>query len=219
MGSGGGNQPFKTVKDYDDFLKRITCFVAYEDTCITNMKRGMSEGITPPKVLMEKVLPQLQNIFSKQDTANVFYGPLKNFPKEFSDADKSRLTTAYSKAIKEEVNPTYQKLYTFIKEEYLVKCKDVAGISNIPDGKKYYAYEARLWTTTDLTPDQIFSIGEKEVARIKSEMEKIKDEVGFKGDMKAFINFLHTDKQFMPFQSDSAVLAAYRNVEVRMQHN
>lgn len=216
-GSGGGNQPFKTVKDYDDFLKRISCFVSYEDTCIANMKRGMAEGITPPKVLMEKVLPQLQNIFSKEDTANVFYGPVKNFPKEFSAADKSRLTTAYSKAIKEEINPTYQKLYNFIKEDYIAKCKDVAGISNIPDGKKYYAYEARLWTTTELTPDQIFAIGEKEVARIKSEMEKIKDEVGFKGDMKSFINFLHTDKQFMPFQKDSDVLAAYRNVETRMQ--
>ncbi len=217
LGSGGGNHPFKTVKDYDDFLKRITCFVAYEDTAMANMRRGMAEGITPPKILMERVLPQLKNIFSKTDSTNVFYAPVHNFPKEFTAEDKSRLTAAYSKAIKDEINPTYEKLYNFIKDEYMPKCKDVAGISNIPDGKKYYAYETRFWTTTDLTPDQIFDIGEKEVARLKSEMEKIKDEVGFKGDLKAFINFIHTDKQFMPFQKDSDVLAAYNNVYVRMQ--
>ncbi len=217
LGSGGGNQPFKTVKDYDNFLKRITAFVSYEDTCISNMRRGMEQGITPPKILMEKVLPQLEGIIVTDPKTSVFYGPLKTFPSTFSDADKNRLTDAYTKAIKEEIVPTYSKLHAFIKDEYIPKCRETAGISNIPNGKEYYNYEARLWTTTDLTPDQIFDIGEKEVTRLKSEMERIKDETGFKGDLKAFIEFIHSNKQFMPYKTDDEVIEAYRAIGRRMQ--
>src|SRR5260221_7464728 len=84
LGSGSGNQPFKTAKDYDDFLKRISAFVSYEDTAIANMRRGMAEGVVPPKILMEKVLPQLQGIFEKEMKQNVFYGPIKNLPDSFN---------------------------------------------------------------------------------------------------------------------------------------
>jgi uncharacterized protein (DUF885 family) len=217
LGSGSGNQPFKTVKDYDDFLKRMTAFVAYEDTAIANMRRGMQLGITPPKILMERVLPQLKGLIVSDVKESVFYGPIKNMPADFSAADKSRLTEAYSKAINEEVVPVYVKMHAFIKDEYMPACKDVAGISNIPDGKKYYAYLAKVWTTTELTPDQIFEIGEKEVARIKGEMEKVKEQVGFKGDFKSFFNYIHTNKKFMPFKQDSDVIAAYRQIDLKIQ--
>ncbi len=217
LGSGGGNQPFKTVKDYDNFLKRITAFVAYEDTCIANMRRGMDLGITPPKILMERVLPQLQGIVVKDPKSSVFYDPIKNIPTTFTKEDKSRLTDAYTKAIKEQIVPAYLKLHDFIKTEYLPKCRETAGISNIPYGKEYYAFLAKTWTTTDLTPDQIFAIGEKEVARLKLEMERIKDETGFKGDLKAFIEFIHTNKLFMPYKTDEEVIEAYRAIGRKMQ--
>jgi len=217
LGSGGGNQPFKTVKDYDNFLKRITAFVSYEDTCISNMRRGMALGITPPKVLMEKVLPQLIGIIVTDSKTSVFYGPIKNIPSSFSNDDRLRLTDAYTKAISEQIVPSYLKLHDFIKKEYIPKCRETAGISNIPNGKEYYSFLARTWTTTDLTPDQIFDIGEKEVARLKSEMESIKDETGFKGDLKAFIEFIHTNKMFMPYKKDEEVIEAYRAIGRKMQ--
>ncbi|MEO8147866.1 MAG: DUF885 domain-containing protein, partial [Bacteroidia bacterium] len=198
LGSGSGNQPFKTVKDYDDFLKRIDGFVAYADTSIVNMKRGMEMGVTPPKLLMERVLPQLKAMDVKDIKQSVFYGPIKNLPSTFSNDDQTRLTDAYTKAIIEKVTPSYMKLYNFIKNEYIPKCRTTHGISDIPNGKEYYAYEAKFWTTTNLTPDEIYAIGEKEVARLKSEMEKVKDETGFKGDLKAFFKYIHTDAKFMP---------------------
>jgi len=217
LGAGGNNQPFKTVKDYDDFLGRIKGFTIWSDTAIANMKRGMQQGIVPPKILMERVLPQMQAMVVKDAKESVFYNPIKKIPASFPENDKTRLSAAYEKAITDEIIPTYKKLYDFIKDEYIQKCRETAGISNIPNGKEYYAYEAKVWTTTTLTPDEIFEIGQKEVARLRAEMEKVKDAVKFKGDLKAFFNFIHTDAQFMPFKTDTEVLNAYRAIHTRME--
>lgn len=217
LGSGSGNQPFKTVKDYDDFLKRIDGFVAYEDTASENMRRGMQEGIVPPAILMERVLPQLQGIIVNDVKQSLFYSPVKNIPEEFSENDKLRLTKEFTLAISQKIIPVYKKLHDFIKTEYIPACRQTAGISDIPNGKNYYAYLAKQWTTTNLTPDEIFEIGQKEVARLKSEMEKVKDETGFKGDLKSFIKYIHTDKKFFPFKADSEVINAYREIGNRMQ--
>ncbi|MBP9788909.1 MAG: DUF885 domain-containing protein [Bacteroidia bacterium] len=217
LGSGSGNQPFKTVKNYDDFLGRIHGFTSYVDTMISNMKRGMEMGIVPPKSLMEKVLPQLTGIIVKDPMQSVFAGPIKKIPESFSAEDKKRLTELYTTAIKNEIVPSYDKLYSFVKNEYLPKCRATSGISEVPGGKEVYAYLAKFWTTTNLTPDEIYAIGEKEVARIRGEMERIKTETGFTGTLKEFFHFIHTDKQFMPFKQDSDVINAYRAIETKMQ--
>jgi len=217
LGSGSGNQPFKTVKDYDDFLGRIHDFTSYVDTMISNMKRGMSQGIVQSKVLMEKVLPQLEGIIVKDPMQSVFAGPIKNFPADFSEQEKTRLTELYKSAIMNEVVSSYEKLHSFIKKDYLPVCRATTGISEVPGGKEMYAYLAKFWTTTDLTPDEIYAIGESEVARIRSEMERVKTETGFKGTLKEFFHFIHTDKQFMPFKQDSDVINAYRAIETKMQ--
>lgn len=217
LGSGNGNQPFKTVKDYDDFLKRITAFVAYEDTVIAYMRRGMQLGYTQPQVLMKKVLPQLTGVIKKDITESVFYMPIKNMPASFTEGDKKRLTDAYSNAIEKQINPIYQQLHDFIEKEYLPKCRSNIGITEVPNGKGYYAFLAKQWTTTDLTPDAIFETGQKEVARLHNEMEKIKNETGYKEDLKSFFHYIHTDPKFMPYKTDSEVINAYRNIETRMQ--
>jgi len=217
LGSGAGNQPFKTVKNYDDFLGRIHDFTSYVDTMISNMKRGVAMGIVPPRSLMEKVLPQLTNIIVKDPMKSVFAGPIKKFPEGFSEEDKKRLTDLYTTAIATEIVPSYEKLYSYIKDEYIPKCRTTSGISEIPGGKEMYSYLAKFWTTTNLTPDEIYAIGEKEVARIRGEMERIKIETGFKGTLKEFFHFIHTDKQFMPFKNDSDVINAYRAIETKMQ--
>lgn len=217
LGSGSGNQPFKTVKDYEDFLGRIHDFTSYVDTMISNMKRGMSQGIVQSKVLMEKVLPQLEGIIVKDPMQSVFAGPIKNFPADFSEQEKTRLTELYKSAIMNEVVSSYEKLHSFIKKDYLPVCRATTGISEVPGGKEMYAYLAKFWTTTDLTPDEIYAIGESEVARIRSEMERVKTETGFKGTLKEFFHFIHTDKQFMPFKQDSDVINAYRAIETKMQ--
>ena len=217
LGSGSGNQPFKTSKDYDDFLKRMMSFAAYQDTVIAYMKRGMELGYTQPRALMLKVLPQLSGVVKKDVKESVFYLPVKNMPADLSDADKKRLTQAYTEAIEKWINPTYTKLYDFVEKEYLPKCRNTAGISEVPGGNDYYKHLAKQWTTTDITPEQIFETGQKEVARLRGEMEKVKNETGYTGDLKSFFHYIHTDKKFMPFKTDEEVIAAYRNIETRMQ--
>jgi uncharacterized protein (DUF885 family) len=166
---------------------------------------------------MERVLPQLQGIYEKEAKENVFYGPIKNMPDSFSAETKTRLSDAYMKAINEQINPTYKKLHDFIKDKYMPKCRTTAGISDVPNGKEFYAFEAKFWTTTNMTPDEIFSIGQSEVARLKSEMQKVMDGTGYKGDMKSFFNYLHTDKKFMPYTTANEVLNGYRHIDTVME--
>lgn len=217
LGSGNGSQPFKTVKDYDDFLKRISAFVAYQDTSISNMKRGMLQGVVPPRILIERTIPQYKSLIASKVEESVFYGPIKNMPDSFSDADKKRLTDVYSKAILQELNPSFEKMAVFLEKVYLPACLTVAGISNIPEGREYYTWLANKWTTTTMTPDEIYNVGLKEVERLHSEMDKIKTETGFKGSLKEFFHFIHTDSQFFPFKKDSDVINAYLAIEDRMK--
>jgi uncharacterized protein (DUF885 family) len=216
LGSGKTFYPFKKVKDYEDFLKQISAFQVWSDTAIANMQKGIVKGVVQPKALMEKVLPQLEAMLVKDITQSIFYGPVAHMPPDFGEADKSHLQQAYSKAIAEEVIPSYRKLYDFIKNDYLPHCRTTYGLSALPGGKERYAHLAQSFSTTSLTPDQIFDIGMGEVKRIRGEMEKVKKQVGFKGNLEAFFQYLDTAPQFYPFNTGEEVLQAYRDIHARM---
>jgi uncharacterized protein (DUF885 family) len=216
-GSGAGIHPFKTEKDYDDFLKRITKYGEWTDTTIHNMRMGMAKGVVQPKILMEKVLPQLQAMVVKDVKESVFYKPVANMPASFSTQAKTRLENAYTQAIQNQIIPSYRKLHDFIQNEYLPKSRTTIGFSDLPSGKQKYAFLVQSYTTTSLSPDQIFDIGMKEVQRIRGEMEKVKDQVGFKGDLQAFLKNLNTDPKLYPFKTEEEVLQAYRAIHTKMQ--
>ncbi|MHC2990096.1 hypothetical protein OB13_00205 [Pontibacter sp. HJ8] len=217
LGSGSGNQPFKTVKDYEDYLGRIAGFEVWADTAIANMRRGMAAGIVLPRALSEKVVPQLEAMLVADYTKSIFWQPLQAMPAGIAQEDRLRLQAAYKKAIEEQVVPAYAKLHRFFQSEYVPKSRASSGIGAIPGGEKLYRYQVRYWTTTDLTPDQIFEIGQREVGRIRSEMEKVKEQVGFKGELQAFFRHVNTDPKFMPFKKPEEVLKAYSAIEQRMQ--
>lgn len=217
LGSGAGNHPFKTVKDYDNFLKRITGFEVWADTAIVNMRRGIQAGWVLPKALTQKIIPQFEALVVTDPKKSLFYGPITNLPKDFSASEKERLTTAYTQAIQQQIVPTYKKLHDFFKNEYLPKSRSSSGISAVPNGDKYYNYLVRYYTTTAQTPAQIFEIGQQEVKRIRAEMEQVKNQVGFKGDLKAFFEYVKTDQKFMPYKSAAQVLAGYNQIHERMQ--
>ncbi|MDX5422281.1 MAG: DUF885 domain-containing protein [Hymenobacteraceae bacterium] len=217
LGSGSSNQPFNTPEDYTDFLGRIKGFTVWGDTAIANMRRGMAVGIVLPRSLTQKVLPQLQAMVVEDPTKTIFWAPVEKLPDTFSAAEKERIREAYRQAIQQEVVPTYRKLYEFMQQEYLPKSRSTTGISGIPRGEDYYRFLVRYWTTTDMTPDQIFEIGQQEVARIRNEMEKVKEQVGFKGDLNAFFQYVNDNPKFMPFKTPEEVLSAYREIEQRMQ--
>jgi uncharacterized protein (DUF885 family) len=215
LGSGDGDQPFKSVKDYDNFLGRIDGFAIYMDTVISNMRTGMNQGYILPKSLIIKMIPQTKDMLSADAKSNHFYAPIKKMPDTFTIADKTRLTEAYTKAITEKLVPAFTKLNNFLQQEYLPKGRSSSGIDSIPNGNGYYQYLIRYWTTTNQSADEIYNTGLKEVERIKTEMEKIKTQVGFTGDLKAFFNYILTDKKFSIFKTPEEVLEAFRAIQAK----
>ena len=219
FGSGTGAQPFKTVKNYDDWLKRVTAFSVWSDTAIGNFKKGMASGIVFPKLLVEKMIPQMQSMVVTDPKKSLFYGPINLLPKDFSAVDKERLTKEYSNSILKVIVPTYKKLGDFLQNEYLVKTRNTSGFSSMPGGTEMYAYEVKLQTTTTKTPEEIYQTGLSEVARIRNIMDSIKNSVGFKGDLKAFFEFMKEDKKFMPYHEPKEVIAAFEDIHQRMKPN
>ena len=208
LGSGNSLHPFKTVKDYDNFLERIKGYEVWVDTAISNMKKGNELGIVQPKILMKKTLSQFESHFVKDIKESVFYKPIANFPNDFPEEEKERLARAYSKVIEKRIIPTYKKLYDFIKDEYMSKCRETIGFSELPNGEKWYAYELKKITTTDLTPEEIFGIGMNEIKRIEKEINRIKEQVGFEGEMQDFFDYLKKDEKFY-FTDKKALLSGY----------
>jgi uncharacterized protein (DUF885 family) len=216
LGSGAGGQPFKTVKHYDDWLKRMSVIPSWIDTAIVNMRQGMTQGWILPKSLANKVLPQLKDV-SKPFSKSIFFTPTTQFPSDFSAADKTRLTAAYKDAVEKWINPSYSKLHDFVKNEYLPKCTETSGVGAMPNGEIYYRYQAKMWTTTTLSPDEIFALGEKEVARIRGEMEKVKEQVGFKGDLKAFFDHVNNLPVLHPYTKDEEAIASFNKIHDKMK--
>ncbi|MEJ7557984.1 MAG: DUF885 domain-containing protein [Pedobacter sp.] len=219
LGSGTGAQPFKTVKNYEDWLKRASAFSVWADTAIANFKKGQAAGIVLPKALVVKMVPQMQAMVVNDPKTSLFYGPINLMPKTFSAAEKEKLTQAYLNAISSVVIPTYKRLGDFLQNEYLPKARTTSGYSSMPGGAEWYAYLVRQQTTTNKTPEEVYQTGLKEVSRIKSEMDSIKNLVGFKGNLPAFFEYMKTDKKFMPYQNTKEILGAFENIHQRMKPN
>lgn len=211
LGSGAGVHPFKTVRNYDDFLGRVSDFVVVVDQAIENMRIGMRTGVVRPRVLMEKVLPQLDTQLVDAAEDSLFFTPITDMPADFSDADRQRLTAAYSEAIEAQIIPAYRRLRSFIGDEYLGAARESIGLADLPDGQAWYAYLVRLRTTTDLTPAEIHQIGLDEVARIHGEMRAVMGEVGFEGDLHEFFDFLNSDDRFY-FDEPDELIQGYRDM-------
>jgi uncharacterized protein (DUF885 family) len=205
LGTGSGIQPFKTVKDYDDFLKRMDGLVAWTDQAIVNMREGVTQGYTLPRVLAERVLPQLASQVVARPEDSLYWGPVKNMPAAFPEADRARLTTAYRAMIETKVFPTYRRLHDFVRDEYLPKCRETVGLGALPGGKAWYEYNVRDITTTNRTPAEIHALGLSEVERIHGEMDRVMKQVGFKGDRPAFFVFLRSDPRFYYDSADSLI--------------
>ena len=216
-GSGSGPQPFKTVDNYDNWLKRMAIFPAWCDSAIVYAQKGLEKGYVLPKSLIVKIIPQFKELITKDPTKSLYYGPIQQIPDSFSDADKKRLADAYSKAIQEQITPAFQRLTDFFEKEYLPKGRSTSGYSDLPGGRERYNSLIRFWTTTTMSADDIFNLGQQEVARIRGEMEKVKNEVGFKGDLRAFFDEVRTNKKFMPYKTPEQVIAWYAGLETTMK--
>jgi len=217
FGSGEGAQPFKTVADYDNWIKRATAFSSWGDSAIVYFKKGMATKYVLPKALVLKMIPQMQNLVTNDAKNSLFYGPVNKFPSSFSELDKQRLTASFINVITQQLIPTYKKLGNFLQQEYLPAARTTSGVIDLPNGKDYYAFCVKEETTTTKSPEEIYQLGLSEVARIRHQMDSVKEMVKFKGDLPSFFKYMNTDKQFTPYKTPAEVLAAFEKIHQTMQ--
>jgi uncharacterized protein (DUF885 family) len=207
--------PFATVKDYRDWLARMRAIPALIEQNEALMREGAATGNTPPRVLMERVPGQIQSQLVDDPTKSPFYTPFKKFPDAISESERTALQAEAKQVIADTIVPAYRQFDTFFKDEYLPKTRTSIAAVDMPDGKAYYDFVARYFTTTDLTAEQIHKIGLKEVARIRAEMEKVKTEVGFKGTLPEFFEHLRTDPKFF-YKTPQELFTGYEAISKRI---
>jgi uncharacterized protein (DUF885 family) len=182
--SGEGAAPFKTVLDYENNLKRHKDYVAFHDRAIGRFREGIAAGVFETKLTTQNVIDQLTLLLDQKVEDSPFYGPIKRFPADFSDADKARLTAAYRASIENEIYPVHRRVRDFLKTEYLPKARDKVGLVAMKGGAEVYQRLIESTTTLPLTADEVHNTGLSEVARIKREMEAVKAATGFKGTLR-----------------------------------
>lgn len=219
MGAGAGSQPFKTVKDYDDWLRRMDQFSIWADVAIERFREGIRDDYVLPRILVERMVRQLLDptIASDRPEDSLFYGPIRKWPADVPAAERERLQKAFASSIAEKVVPAYRRMGEFLREEYLPHARASAGIAAIPDGRAHYEYCVRRWTTTQLTPDEIFAIGEAEVARIREEMEAVRRQMNFDGSLPEYFRHLRDDPQFKPFKSPEEVIGFFAALQLKLE--
>jgi uncharacterized protein (DUF885 family) len=206
---------FKTVKDYDDWIARLHAIPKAFEQVTNNMSIGVEDHRVPPKFLLEEALDQVKDLAHQKPEDSPLASPLKNFPKEISPADQERIKTEMLAAISKEVLPAYLRFQHFLEVTYVPAGRADPGIWALPDGDKYYAFNIRRTTTTDLTAAQIHKIGEQEVAKDEAEMLVIARKLGF-ADLKSFQASLKTNPKLHP-TSREQILDAYRSYLTPMQ--
>ncbi len=217
--SGEGSQPFKTVKDYDNWLQRLDAYTIWLDSALVNMNTGIKKGIVLPKALTVKMIPQFEEMTTPDVTKHHYYRPILKMPATFSSVDKARLAESYSTMIKEKLLPRFLAITNFLKDTYLPASRLTSGINALNGGEQYYKAQIKKQTTTLMSADEIHQVGLKEVARIRGEMEKVMTTVGFKGDLKAFFDHVRTKKELMPFTNPDQVIENFNAIHTKMKPN
>ncbi|MDB5691863.1 MAG: hypothetical protein JWO81_926 [Alphaproteobacteria bacterium] len=215
LSSGEGAAPFKTVADYENNLKRLDGYILYLDRAVGRMREGMADGIVQPKLVMRNVVGQLDALLAEGVEASTFYKPVTKFPAGIPAADQARLKAQYAAFIRDRLNPAHARLRDFVRDVYLPKCRDSVGLGQMPGGPALYRYLVESNTTTTMTPGQIHQLGLSEVDRIHGEMEKVKNAVGFHGDLHQFADFLRSDPRFKP-ATPAAMRDAFLDIDRRV---
>ena len=209
LASAESGQPFKTVEDYEKFHKRMDLYIVWIDSAIVYMKKGMAKNVVLPKALAVKIVPQFETLITPKAEDNLFYSSCKKFPTEFTQQQKDELSKKYAATISEKLIPQFQKMVKFLNEEYVPKCRTTSGIGSLNGGNELYKSLVKQWTTTNKTPEEIHELGLKEVARIKSEMEKVKSQVGFTGTIIEFFDHVRNKPELKPFKKPEEVIANF----------
>ncbi|MBL9097620.1 MAG: DUF885 domain-containing protein [Alphaproteobacteria bacterium] len=198
VNSGQSAARYQTVADYDNGLKRMEGFAQYLDRAVQRMREGVKSGVVESKLTVRIMVKQLDDLIGQGVEKSPFWQPVAAMPKEIAEPDRARLTAAYRASLETTIIPAYRNLQAFLKREYLPAARNGVGLVAMKGGAKLYKLLVEQNTTTRMTAEEIHDIGLKEVARIKSEMDGVRRQVGFKGSLPAFFAHLRTAKQFEP---------------------
>jgi uncharacterized protein (DUF885 family) len=215
--SGQQAQSLVTVKDYQAYLSRLNQLGPWIDQAIANMREGMKRGVVQPKAIMEAALPQFKQLVADKAEDSIYYTPVKNFPKGFSDADKKTLAASYRSTIAGKLNPALKRLADFVEHDYLPACRTSTGWSALPHGMDWYLARVASQTTTDLQPEQIHQIGLKEVARIQEEYARIGPKMGYNGPAAGLPTWVSQQAKYKPFKTEGEIIDVYRKLNAQLQ--
>ncbi len=204
-----------TVRDYEDWLARLAKIDLLIDQRIDLAEAGRKAGLTAPRVLMERIPPQIALQLVDNADESPFYGVFEKLPDTIAPEDQERLRTEAVETIENTVLPAYRKLDRYFTQKYLPACRESIGLSVLPNGSAWYEHRARSYTTTRMTPDDIHRLGLEEVKRIRGEMQAIIAEVEFDGSFEEFLAFLRSDPQFY-YEDPEELLEAYRATSKRI---
>jgi uncharacterized protein (DUF885 family) len=208
--------PRDTVKDHENFLARMRAFPGAVDETIALLKRGLTEGVTPPRIILRDVAEGIANQISDDPAKSPIYTlAFTNFRPSIPQAEQERLQKEALQVLRADVLPAMRKLHAFWTSEYEPKTRETIAWTSVPQGKEWYSYRVRQQTTTDMTPDEIHALGLSEVKRIRAEMEKIRVQTGFTGTLEEFFTFLRTDPRFY-YTTREELLVAYRDIAKRI---
>jgi uncharacterized protein (DUF885 family) len=207
--------PNATVKDYEDIVARIDKLGPMIDQFLVLMQKGLAAKVTAPRITLRDVPQQVRELITSDPMKSPVLVMFTRFPANIPAGDQKRLTAAAVKAYTEKVKPAYERLYLYLTKSYIPGARETVGMSALPDGAAWYAYNVHIQTTTNRTPEQIHETGLAEVKRIRAEMDSVMKSIGYKGTFAEFTHYLRTDPKF--FFTDSADLVrAYRDIVKRI---
>jgi uncharacterized protein (DUF885 family) len=204
--------PFDSVKHYDDFVRRSEGFPAYIDRQIALLESGVREGVVLSCVAAKATRVTFQEGLEARVEKNPFYRPVIFMPKTFSEADRNRIAADFSKMVSERIVPGFRKFDAYFGKKYLPHCRKSFGIGALPRGKEWYRYSVLASTGLPLDPEEIHQTGLREVARIQTELEKVKQQLGFKGTYREFLSSVSKDPKYF-FKTAKEMFEAFARVK------
>ena len=198
ISSGQGGAPYATVQDYENSLKRNADFARNIDEAIRQWKKGEAEGVVDTKLTVTNMIEQLDSQLKLTPEESPYWGPIKAFPNSVSAADRARLTDAFRQSITGTITPALTRMRDFLKNDYLGRARAGVGLMYMKGGDALYRNQVQSTTTLPMTPDQIHQLGLSEVARITQDFDKVRQEIGFKGSLRAFFDDMRTNPKFAP---------------------
>lgn len=199
---------FESLGDYEDFISGLHQIPRLLDEVMMQMKKGMAEGLVPPRLLLSKVILQLQALVRGGGDGSPFMRPLHQFPPTISDQSRRLIRGRLIAAVHYQVLPAYSKLEQFLKEQYWPRARETLGLWALPDGTERYAAAVRRSTTTCLTPEEIHHLGLAQVAQIEKQMSALAGQLKF-ADLRSFRFDIEQDRRLRA-RSRQHILRLYR---------